>query len=583
MRVVIELKRGELPEVVLNNLYKMTQLQDSFHMNMVALVDGQPRLLNLKELIEAFISHRREVVTRRTVFELRKARERGHLLEGLAVALSNVDAVIELIKKAANAAEAKRALMERPWPSDFVTNLVGKTNAAQYRPQGLSESFGLKDDGYHLSDDQAQAIIDLQLRRLTGLEQDKIRAEYREVIDAITDLLDILAKPSRITQIIGEELARLKEDFGDPRKSEIVTVAEDISIEDLIAPQDMVVTFSHGGYVKSQPLADYRAQRRGGRGRAATAMKEDDFIERLFVAHSHDHLLCFSSRGRLYWLKVYEVPAGSRASRGKPIVNMFPLEEGEKITAVVPVKEFDENHYVFMATAHGTVKKTPLAEFSRPRPSGIIAVGLDAGDYLVGCVLTDGNYDVMLFSSEGKAVRFPEGEVRPMGRQATGVRGMRLGEAQRVVCMLAAKYEDNAESPKSVLTATANGFGKRTPIAEYPRHGRGGQGVIAIQTSERNGELVGAVLVDGQEEVMLISTGGVLIRTAVAQIREQGRSTQGVTLIALGEGEKLAGLERIEERDVDNGNGHGGNGNGSDANGELEPPEAPEPPSPTVH
>jgi DNA gyrase subunit A len=583
MRVVIELKRGELPEVVLNNLYKMTQLQDSFHMNMVALVDGQPRLLNLKELIEAFISHRREVVTRRTVFELRKARERGHLLEGLAVALSNVDAVIELIKKAANAAEAKRALMERPWPSDFVTMLVGKTNAAQYRPQGLSESFGLKDDGYRLSDDQAQAIIDLQLRRLTGLEQDKIRAEYREVIDAITDLLDILAKPSRITQIIGEELARLKEDFGDPRKSEIVTVAEDISIEDLIAPQDMVVTFSHGGYVKSQPLADYRAQRRGGRGRAATAMKEDDFIERLFVAHSHDHLLCFSSRGRLYWLKVYEVPAGSRASRGKPIVNMFPLEEGEKITAVVPVKEFDENHYLFMATAHGTVKKTPLAEFSRPRPSGIIAVGLDEGDYLVGCVLTDGHYDVMLFSSEGKAVRFPESEVRPMGRQATGVRGMRLGEAQRVVCMLAAKYEDNAESPKSVLTATANGFGKRTPIAEYPRHGRGGQGVIAIQISERNGELVGAVLVDGQEEVMLISTGGVLIRTAVAQIREQGRSTQGVTLIALGEGEKLAGLERIEERDVDNGNGHGGNGNGSDANGELEPPEAPEPPSPTVH
>jgi DNA gyrase subunit A len=575
MRVVIELKRGELPEVALNNLYKMTQLQDTFHMNMVALVDGQPRLLNLKDLIEAFISHRREVVTRRTVFELRKARERGHVLEGLAVALSNVDEVIELIKKAPNAAEAKRALMEKPWRSEFVTNLVGRSNAAQYRPQGLSEAFGLKEDGYRLSDDQAQAIIDLQLRRLTGLEQDKIRDEYREVIDAITDLLDILAKPSRIIAIIGDELARLKQDFGDKRKSEIVTVAEDISIEDLIAPQDMVVTFSHGGYVKSQPLADYRAQRRGGRGRAATAMKEDDFIERLFVAHSHDHLLCFSSRGRLYWLKVYEVPAGSRASRGKPIVNMFPLEEGEKITAVVPVKEFDENHYVFMATAHGTVKKTPLAEFSRPRPSGIIAVGLDEGDYLVGCVLTDGNYDVMLFSSEGKAVRFQESEVRPMGRQATGVRGMRLGEGQRVVCMLAANDES-----RSVLTATANGFGKRTPIAEYPRHGRGGQGVIAIQTSERNGELVGAVLVDGQEEVMLISTGGVLIRTAVAQIREQGRSTQGVTLIALGEGEKLAGLERIEERDVDNGNGHGGNGSDGEPEGEAEEPE---PPSPTVH
>jgi DNA gyrase subunit A len=576
MRMVIELKRGEIPDVVLNNLYKMTQLQDSFHMNMVALVDGQPRLLNLKDLIESFVSHRREVVTRRTVFELRKARERGHVLEGLAVALSNVDEVIDLIKKAPNAAEAKRGLMARPWPSDLVSKMVG-AGAAQYRPEGLSEAFGLKQDGYHLSEDQAQAIIELQLRRLTGLEQDKIRDEYREVIDAITDLLDILAKASRIIKIIGEELARLKEEFGDKRKSEIVTVAEDISIEDLIAPQDMVVTFSHGGYVKSQPLADYRAQRRGGRGRAATAMKEDDFIERLFVAHSHDHLLCFSSRGRLYWLKVYEVPAGSRASRGKPIVNMFPLEEGEKITAVVPVKEFDENHYVFMATAQGTVKKTPLAEFSRPRPSGIIAVGLDQGDYLVGCVLTDGNYDVMLFSSEGKAVRFPEGEVRPMGRQATGVRGMRLGQGQRVVCMLAAK-----DDSRSVLTATANGFGKRTPIAEYPRHGRGGQGVIAIQTSERNGELVGAVLVDGHEEVMLISTGGVLIRTAVAQIREQGRSTQGVTLIALGEGEKLAGLERIEERDVDNGNGngHGGNGSDGEANGEM---ETPEPPSPTVH
>jgi DNA gyrase subunit A len=577
MRMVIELKRGEIPDVVLNNLYKMTQLQDSFHMNMVALVEGQPRLLNLKDLIDAFLSHRREVVTRRTVFELRKARERGHVLEGLALALSNVDEVIELIKKAPNAAEARRGLMERPWPSDLVSRMVGD-GAAQYRPQGLPQAYGLKEDGYHLSEDQAQAIIELQLRRLTGLEQDKIREEYREVIETITDLLDILAKPSRITTIIGEELARLKEEFGDKRKSEIITVAEDISIEDLIAPQDMVVTFSHGGYVKSQPLADYRAQRRGGRGRTATAMKEDDFIERLFVAHSHDHLLCFSSRGRLYWLKVYEVPAGSRASRGKPIVNMFPLEEGEKITAVVPVKEFDENHYVFMATAHGTVKKTALADFSRPRPSGIIAVGLEAGDYLVGAALTDGKYDVMLFSSEGKAVRFEEGEVRPMGRQATGVRGMRLGEGQRVVCMLAANDES-----KAVLTATANGYGKRTPIAEYPRHGRGGQGVIAIQISERNGRLVGAVLVDGQEEVMLISTGGVLIRTAVAQIREQGRSTQGVTLISLGEGERLAGLERIEERDVDNGNGngnggHGGNGNGSD--GEIEEPQ---PPSPTVH
>ena len=569
MRVVIELKRGEIPEVVLNNLYKQTQLQDTFHMNMVALVDGQPRLLSLKELIESFIFHRREVVTRRTVFELRKARERGHVLEGLAVALSNVDDVIDLIKRAASPAEAKRGLMDRPWASDLVKGMLGDASAAQFRPEGLDATYGVKADGYSLSAEQAQAILELRLQRLTALEQDKIRDEYREVIDTIRDLLDILAKPARITALIDAELKALKEQFADKRKSEIVTVAEDISIEDLIAPQDMVVTFSHGGYVKSQPLADYRAQRRGGRGRSATAMKEADFIERLFVAHSHDYLLCFSSRGRLYWLKVYEVPVSSRAARGKPIVNMFPLEEGEKITAVVPVKEFDENHYVFMATAQGTVKKTPLADFSRPRPSGIIAVGLDGGDYLVGAALTDGKYDVMLFSSEGKAVRFQEGDVRPMGRQATGVRGMRLAEGARLVCMLAAKDES-----RSVLTATANGFGKRTPIGEYPRHGRGGQGVIAIQTSERNGPVVGAVLVDDQDEVMLISTGGVLIRTKVAQIREQGRSTQGVTLIALGEGEKLAGMERIEERDEFDGNG---NGNGS--NGEHVPP----PPAPTVH
>jgi DNA gyrase subunit A len=487
------------------------------------------------------------------------------------VALSNVDAMIELIKRSPSPADAKRSLMQRAWASDLVAGMVG-AGAQQYRPEGLSADYGLKAEGYRLSDEQAQAIIDLQLRRLTALEQDKIRDEYREVIATITELLDILAKPARITAIIKDELTKLREEFGDKRKSELVTVAEDISIEDLIAPQDMVVTFSHGGYVKSQPLADYRAQRRGGRGKTATTMKEDDFIERLFVAHSHDYLLCFSNRGKLYWLKVFEVPAGSRASRGKPIVNMFPLEEGEKITAVVPVKEFDENHFVFMATANGTVKKTPLVEFSRPRPSGIIAVGLDEGDYLVGCVLTDGGYDVMLFSSEGKAVRFTESDVRPMGRQATGVRGMKLGDGQRVVCMLAAK-----DDSRSVLTATANGFGKRTAIAEYPRHGRGGQGVIAIQVSERNGALIGAVLVEEHDQVMLISTGGVLIRTAVDQIREMGRSTQGVTLISLGEGELLAGMERIEERDLGNGNGNGGNG---DAHEPVPPPS--EPP-PTVH
>jgi DNA gyrase subunit A len=585
MRMVIELKRGEIPDVVLNNLYKITQLQDAFHMNMVALVDGQPRLLSLKELLESFISHRREVVTRRTVFELRQARSRGHVLEGLAVALSNVDTVIELIKKAPSPADAKRELMARAWASEFVSALIGAGDVAQYRPEGLNEIFGLKPDGYHLSDAQAQAILELRLQRLTGLEQDKIRDESKEVIATIADLLDILAKPARIVQIIQTELTKLKQEFADKRRSEIVTVAEDISIEDLIAPQDMVVTFSHGGYVKAQPLTEYRAQRRGGRGKTATTMKEDDFIERLFVAHSHDYLLCFSSRGQLYWLKVYEVPAGSRSARGKPIVNMFPLAEGEKITAVVPVKEFDPNHYVFMATASGTVKKTSLAEFSRPRPSGIIAVGLEDGDYLVGAALTDGKYDVMLLSSAGKAVRFEEGDVRPMGRQATGVRGMKLDEGQRVVCMLAAKMDENADSSKSVLTATENGFGKRTPIAEYPRHARGGQGVIAIQTSERNGRVIGAVLVDDNDEVMLISTGGVLIRTSVAQIREMGRSTQGVTLISLDQGEKLAGLERIEERDLGNGNGNGGNGGneggtGSGSHDELPPPDAP---PPTVH
>ncbi|MDH4324141.1 MAG: DNA gyrase subunit A, partial [Betaproteobacteria bacterium] len=468
IRVVIELKRGELPEVVLNNLYKQTQLQDSFGMNMVALVDGQPKLLNLQQLLEAFVSHRREVVTRRAAFDLRKARERGHVLEGLAVALSNVDEVIELIKKAPAPAEAKRALMGRAWPSPLVREMLGRAAAEQFRPEGLAPEFGLKEDGYRLSDEQAQAILELRLQRLTGLEQDKIRDEYREVMTQIADLIDILDKPARITAIIGEELRKLKGDFADARRTEIITVAEDISIEDLIAPQDMVVTFSHGGYVKSQPLADYRAQRRGGRGRAATAMKEDDFIERLFVAHSHDYLLCFSNRGRLYWLKVFEVPQGSRASRGKPVVNMFPLEEGEKITAVVPVKEFDEQHFVLMATARGTVKKTPLAEFSRPRPSGIIAVSLEEGDYLVGGVLTDGSADVMLFSSEGKAVRFAESEVRPMGRQAGGVRGMRLPDdgSQSVVCMLVASDES-----RTVLTATEHGYGKRTPISEYTKHG----------------------------------------------------------------------------------------------------------------
>ncbi len=554
MRVVIELKRNELPEVILNQLYKHTQLQDTFGMNMVALVDNQPKVLNLKDLIECFISHRREVVTRRTVFELKKARERGHILEGLAVALSNVDDVIELIKKAPSPAEAKRGLMAKAWPSQMVRDMLNRAAADSFRPEGLAPEYGLKPEGYILSDDQAQAILELRLQRLTGLEQDKIVAEYREVMETIADLLDMLARPERITAVIGGELKQIREQFGDARRSVIEVNTEDISLEDLIAPQDMVVTFSHGGYVKSQPLADYSAQRRGGRGKQAAATKEDDFIDRLFIAHTHDYLLCFSNRGRLYWLKVYEVPQGTRTSRGKPIVNVFPLQEGEKITAVLTVKEFDEQHYVFMATSQGTVKKTPLSEFSRPRSAGIIAVGLDEDDFLIGAALTDGNYDVMLFSDGGKAVRFEEADVRPMGRGATGVRGMRLAAdgSQHVVCMLVAKDEQ-----QTVLTATENGFGKRTPIAEYTRHGRGTQGMLAIQASERNGNLVGAILVEDADEVMLISTGGVLIRTKVSQIREQGRTTQGVTLIALGEGEKLAGLERVVERDEDVAGGNG--------------------------
>ncbi|HUY03982.1 MAG TPA: DNA gyrase subunit A, partial [Rhodocyclaceae bacterium] len=510
MRVVIELKRGEVPEVVLNNLYKQTQLQDTFGMNMVALVDGRPRLLNLKEMLAAFLAHRREVVTRRTVFELKKARDRGHILEGLAVALSNVDEIISLIKAAPNPAEAKRGLMGRTWRSALVEEMLSRAAAEASRPDGLAPEFGLSDRGYLLSDAQAQAILELRLQRLTGLEQDKIVSEYREVMALIADLLDILARPERINLIIEGELAAIKAQFGDKRRSEIVMNTQDLNIEDLITPQDMVVTLSHGGYVKAQPLADYRAQKRGGRGRQAQAVKEDDFVDHLFVANTHDFILCFSNRGRVYWLKVYEVPQGSRTSRGKPIVNLFPLEEGEKITAVLPVKEFDEQHFVFMATALGTVKKTPLSDFSNPRKAGIIAVGLDEGDFLIGVAITDGAYDVMLFSDAGKAVRFAEGDVRAMGRGARGVRGMMLDQGQRVISMLVAATEEY-----SVLTATENGYGKRTAIAEYTRHGRGTKGMIAIQTGGRNGRVVGAVLVQPEDELMLISTGGVLIRTKV--------------------------------------------------------------------
>lgn len=561
MRVVIELKRGEVPEVVLNNLYKQTQLQDTFGMNMVALVNGQPKLLNLKQMLECFLSHRREVVTRRTVFELRKARDRGHVLEGLAVALANIDDFIAIIKAAPTPPLAKTELMNRAWDSSMVREMLTRTAADNpggidsFRPENLPKHYGIQADGlYKLSDDQAQEILQMRLQRLTGLEQDKIVNEYKEVMLEIADLLDILAKPERVTVIINDELSACMNEYGignkDARRSEIVHNATDLETEDLITPVDMVVTLSHTGYMKSQPLSEYRAQKRGGRGKQAAATKDDDWIEQLFVANTHDYILCFSNRGRLYWLKVWEVPQGSRNSRGKPIVNMFPLQDGEKITVILPLsgdnRSFPEDHYVFMATSLGTVKKTPLTDFSNPRKAGIIAVDLDEGDFLIGAALTDGKHDVMLFSDSGKAVRFDENDVRPMGRTARGVRGMNLEEGQQVIALLVAENEQ-----QSVLTATENGFGKRTPITEYTRHGRGTKGMIAIQTSERNGKVVAATLVETSDEIMLITTGGILIRTRVSEIREMGRATQGVTLIAVEDGTKLSGLQRIVETDVD--------------------------------
>ncbi|MFN4360782.1 MAG: DNA gyrase subunit A [Hylemonella sp.] len=575
MRVVIELKRGEVPEVVLNNLYKQTQLQDTFGMNMVALVNGQPKLCNLKDLIEVFLDHRREVVTRRTVFNLRKARERGHVLEGLAVALGNIDDFIAIIRNAPTPPVAKAELMARPWDSKLVREMLTRTradggvvNADDYRPEGLEKGYGMGSDGlYRLSDTQAQEILQMRLQRLTGLEQDKIVAEYKEVMAEIEDLLDILAKPGRVAVIVGEELGAIKQEFGQTklgaRRSQVEHNAQDLATEDLITPTDMVVTLSHSGYIKSQPLSEYRAQKRGGRGKQATATKEDDWIDQLFIANTHDYILCFSNRGRLYWLKVWEVPAGSRGSRGRPIVNMFPLAEGEKITVVLPLtgdnRSFPADHYVFMATSMGTVKKTTLDEFSNPRKAGIIAVDLDPGDYLIGAALTDGKHDVMLFSDGGKAVRFDEDDVRPMGRNARGVRGMMLEDGQRVIAMLVAEDEQ-----QSVLTATENGYGKRTPITEYTRHGRGTKGMIAIQQSERNGKVVAATLVHTDDEIMLITDKGVLVRTRVSEIRELGRATQGVTLIALDDGAQLSGLQRIVENDA----------NGSE--GENEPGDAAE-------
>ena len=540
MRVVIELKRNENAEIVLNNLYKQTPMESVFGVNMVALLDGQPRLLNLKDMIEAFVRHRREVVTRRTVFDLRKARDRGHILEGLAVALANIDEIIALIKASPTPPEAKAALVAREWRGGSVPEMLARAGDVSARPIGLEAALGLHGAIYRLSETQAQAILDLRLHRLTGLEQDKILAEYAELLDVIRDLSDILARPERLLQVIRDELIAIREQYGDERRTRIERDESDLTIEDLITPQDVVVTLSHGGYAKSQPVSEYRAQGRGGRGRSATAMKDEDFVEKLFVANTHDTLLCFSSRGQLYWLKVYQLPMAGRVSRGKPIVNLLPLQEGERITAVLPIREYEEEKYIFMATALGTVKKTSLVAFSRPRTAGIIAVGLEEGDQLVGVDITDGKRDVMMFTTEGKAIRFAEEDVRPMGRNAAGVRGIRLPDDERVISLI-------IPDPQGlILIASENGFGKLTSVEEFPVHGRGGQGVIAIQTTERNGRLVAATQVATTNELMLMSSGGTLVRTRAAEVSVLGRNTQGVRLIRLDEGERLIGVESVE-------------------------------------
>lgn len=539
MRMVIELRRGEIAEVVLNNLFQHTQLQSVFGINMVALVDNQPRLLNLKQILESFIRHRREVVTRRTLFELRRARERAHLLEGLAIALANIDTMIALIKGSAGPAEAKTALLERLWAPGIVTRMLSRAGAELSRPEDLEQGLGLLHDGYRLSPAQAQAILELRLHRLTGLEQDKIVNEYKGLLDKINDLLDILTSPDRLIQVIREELLEVKDQYGDTRRTEILGTHLDLTLEDLISEENVVVTLSHAGYAKSQPLSSYRAQRRGGRGRLATSIKEEDFIDKLFVANTHDTILCFSNRGRVYWKKVYELPQSGRMARGKPMVNLLPLEEGERINAVLPVRDFAAEHYVFFATTSGMVKKTSLVEYSRPRAGGIIAIDLRNGDQLVDVAITDGKQDILLFTDAGKAIRFSETEVRPVSRGACGVRGIRLGEGQAVIALIVV-------GAGTVLTVTEKGYGKRTPIEDYPVHGRGGQGVISIQTSERNGSVVGAVQVNGHDEIMLITDAGTLVRTRVEEISILGRNTQGVKLISLQGEERLMGIEKVE-------------------------------------
>jgi DNA gyrase subunit A len=544
MRIVVELRRGEAGEVILNNLYSLTSMQCSFGINMVALVDGQPQLLNLKQILEAFLRHRREVVTRRTIFELRKARARAHVLEGLAVALANIDDVIELIKQSANPSDAKTGLMAKIWPPGMVMDMVARAtedaDISASRPDNLDPQFGLKEDGYHLSEVQAQAILDLKLHRLTGLEQDKIVNEFQQILEVIKALIEILSSPERLLEVIREELREIRENYADKRRSEIMADELDYTMEDLITEEDVVVTFSHEGYAKSQQLDVYNTQRRGGRGKSATAMKTEDFIDKLFIANTHDTLLCFSSRGKVYWLKVYQLPMAGRGSRGKPIVNLLPLEDGERINAVLPVREYDEDRFVFMATSVGTVKKTALSNFSRPRTSGIKAIEFRDDDCLVDVVITNGSDHIMLLSDSGKSVRFSETDVRVMGRTAGGVRGMRIADGQQVISMI--KVEEGG----SILTATENGFGKRTNVNDYPLKGRGGQGVISIVTNERNGKIVGAVQVQNEDEIMMITNNGTLVRIAVDEISEMGRNTQGVRLIRLTNDEKLVEVEKIE-------------------------------------
>ncbi len=541
MRVVIELRRGEVPEVVLNNLYTQTQMQSVFGINVVALVDGRPRLLNLKDMLEVFVRHRREVVTRRTVFELRKARERGHILEGQAVALSNIDPVIAMIKASPTPAEAKERLIATAWESSAVSAMVERSGAESSRPEDLDEQYGMHDGFYHLSPEQAQAILDLRLHRLTGLEHEKLLAEYQEILTQISELLEILGSAERLLEVIREELEKIKADFGDERRTEITASRVDLTIADLITEEERVVTISRSGYAKSQPLDAYNAQRRGGRGKAATGVKDEDIVEHLLVAHSHTTLLLFSSKGKVYWKRTFEIPEASRTSRGRPIVNLLPLDEGENITAMLPINEYTDGYFIFMATANGTVKKTPLEQFSRPRTSGLIALALDDEDTLISAALTDGSHDVMLFSDGGKVTRFAETDVRAMGRTARGVRGMRLPEGQKLISMLI------PEEGSQILTASARGYGKRTAITEFPNYRRGGQGVIAMVSNERNGKLVGAIQVLDGEEIMLISDQGTLVRTRVDEVSSLSRNTQGVMLIRLAADETLVGLERVQE------------------------------------